>query len=92
MKLPPPLLVTMIGCGDSLYLPTMAWTTRAKLSVPPPGPEVTTNSMGLVGCQACAAVRLASVKAAETARVRPMHDMRFFPLLCRFIDDYGRRA
>ena len=33
----------------------MLWTARARLSVPPPGPAVATNSIGLCGCQAAAA-------------------------------------
>src|ERR1700730_8203271 len=50
--LPPPLLVTTIGCSISLCLVMMLWTARAKLSVPPPGPAVAMNSIGLTGCHA----------------------------------------
>src|ERR1700694_812916 len=62
--LPPPLLVTTIGCSTSLCLVMMLWTARAKLSVPPPGPAVATNSIGLTGCQAASA-------APDTQIARP---------------------
>src|ERR1700737_466969 len=62
--LPPPLLVTTVGCSTSLCLVMMLWTARAKLSVPPPGPAVATNSIGLTGCQAASA-------APDTQIARP---------------------
>src|SRR6266481_3764576 len=44
----------------------MLWTARARLSVPPPGPAVATNSIGLCGCQAaCAGTAPASRIAAN---------------------------
>src|SRR6266404_4907535 len=44
----------------------MLWTARARLSVPPPGPAVATNSIGLCGCQAaCAGTAPASRIAAS---------------------------
>src|SRR5690349_19200532 len=47
----------MIGCWSSLCLVMMLWTVRARLSVPPPGPAVATNSIDLVGFHsACAGV------------------------------------
>src|SRR5471032_3222912 len=41
-----------MGCSTSLYFVMMLWTARAKLSVPPPGPAVAINSIGLTGCHA----------------------------------------
>src|SRR5712675_343164 len=41
-----------MGCSISLCFVMMLWTARAKLSVPPPGPAVAMNSIGLTGCQA----------------------------------------
>ena len=46
------MLTTTIGWSISLYLVMIDWIMRVKLSVPPPGEEVTTNSIGFDGCQA----------------------------------------
>src|SRR6266403_19279 len=43
----------------------MLWTARARLSVPPPGPAVATNSIGLCGCQAACA----GTAPAPTSRI-----------------------
>jgi hypothetical protein len=43
----------------------MAWTARAKLSVPPPGPAVAMNSIGLTGCQAALAAPGAQAASAK---------------------------
>src|SRR3981081_4180730 len=53
-----------MGCSISLCLVMMLWTARAKLSVPPPGPAVATNSIGLAGLPAAAA-------APDTQIARP---------------------
>src|ERR1700730_6444892 len=44
-----------MGCSINLCFVMMLWTARAKLSVPPPGPAVAMNSIGLTGCHAASA-------------------------------------
>src|SRR5690349_6344578 len=44
----------------------MFCTARARLSVPPPGPAVATNSIGFCGCQAAAAELAPASTAAVT--------------------------
>src|ERR1700694_889680 len=63
--LPPPLLVTTMGCSTNLCLVMMLWTARAKLSVPPPGPAVAMNSIGLTGWQAAFAAPARALGRAE---------------------------
>src|SRR5438876_9130339 len=49
----------------------MFCTARARLSVPPPGPAVATNSIGLCGCQAaCAGTAPTSMMAAAGSNIR----------------------
>ena len=64
---PPPLLRTTMGWGMRLYLVMMDCTVRAKMSVPPPAPDATTNSTGRLGCQSAAEATTGS-SAAATVR------------------------
>src|SRR5689334_23312610 len=65
--LPPDLFTTTIGTCTSLFFWIADWTVRAKMSVPPPGPAVAMNSMGLVGSQASAAWDAANDAVAASA-------------------------
>jgi hypothetical protein len=60
------LFTTTIGWSISLYLVMIDWIMRVKLSVPPPGEDVTTNSIGLAGCHASAADAVSVTKALAT--------------------------
>src|SRR4030042_629055 len=53
---PPDLLITTKGFGERLYLEMSGEMNRAITSAPPPAPAGTTNSTGLVGCQAASAI------------------------------------
>src|SRR3982750_4729139 len=65
--LPPDLFTTTIGTFAKLCFCMAFWTVRAKMSVPPPGPAVATNSIGLDGSPASAAWD--SSAAAATAAI-----------------------
>src|SRR5579864_4710992 len=59
----------MTGWSVSLYFVMMFCTARARLSVPPPGPAVATNSIGFCGCQAaCAGAEATYAMAAVDSR------------------------
>ena len=66
------------------------WIMRVKLSVPPPAPEVTTNSTGFDGCQAAADVASATSETAAASAV-PSHFMRVSSVLARPVE-IGSRA
>src|SRR5512135_3433901 len=55
---PPDLLITIQGVGQSLYFEMRGEMNRAIWSAPPPDPAGTTNSTGLLGCQAFAEPRV----------------------------------
>jgi hypothetical protein len=57
----------MIGWSSSLCLVMMLWTVRARLSVPPPGPAVATNSTDLVGFHSACAAPAPSATSAPPA-------------------------
>ena len=77
---PPPLLRTTMGWVMSLYLTMMDCTVRAKMSVPPPAPDATTNSTGRVGCQSAAMAAMGRSIAAK-ARAATIFLMRDPPSL-----------
>src|SRR5882757_4647433 len=58
--------MTTIGWSTSLFFTIAACTARAKLSVPPPGPAVAMNSIGLVGVHAPACGAMANAATPET--------------------------
>ena len=73
------MFTTTIGWSISLCLLMIDWIMRAKLSVPPPAPEVTTNSTGLVGCQAWAVPAAPITMAPASAAVMLKLFMRCLP-------------
>src|SRR5919106_2778090 len=65
--LPPARLLTLIGTGDHLFASMIPTIVRMRLSVPPPGANGTTTSMGLIGYLACARARAGSPATARNA-------------------------
>ena len=66
-------MVTMIGWLIRLFFCTAACTARAKMSVPPPAPAVTTNSTGFEGCQSAQGGRCGQQCSSKREMREPSH-------------------
>ncbi len=66
---------------DRLFFWMMPWIVRAKMSVPPPAPAVTTNSTGFVGVKATAGAAIA--KEAAAAAISGVKRISVLPLPLR---------
>ena len=73
----------------SLCLITMDCTVRAKMSVPPPAPDATTNSTGRAGCQSAAMAATGMKHRGEDENCYDLsHENPPFCLVnCSVIDD-----
>ena len=61
------MIDTTIGWETRLCFWMIVWIVRAKMSVPPPAPAVTTNSIGFDGVKAVASGMVAVARAPAIA-------------------------